>query len=312
MSDKNGSTWTVLVLGSGGSPARQFSLPQRAFRIGAGAGAFLLVLVLGLTATLGFGGAARMEANSLERENALLTSELEELRQRVNGLEGDLAVLSGRDAEFRVLAGLDSIDEDVRRVGVGGPGSPTLEAHPLFAVDPVRGEEAFALSYDLNVLERRVKLLAESLTEASDSVSTRRDVMEATPSILPTAGYLSSRFSNARPHPIHHRTLPHEGIDVAAPRGTPILAAAKGRVRFAGRRAGYGLVVELDHGFGHTTLYGHANALVVSRGQNVERGDVIAQVGSTGIATAPHLHYEVRVNGRPVDPLNYVIQGAVP
>lgn len=312
-SDRKASgRWTFLLLGDEGSSSRQFSLPHSALRIGTGLGVIALLVVVSLLGIVGFGGAARMEATGLERQNALLHAELLQLRERVQGLEGDLASLSEKDAQFRVLAGLDSIDAEVLMVGVGGPGSPTLESHPLFEVDPVQGEEAFALSYDLNVLERRVKLLAESLAEAADSVSSQRDAMEALPSIMPTAGYLSSRFSNARVHPVHHRTLPHEGIDVSAPRGTPILASAKGRVIFAGRRAGYGLTVEIDHGFGHVTLYGHSNALMVTRGDSVERGDVIAQVGSTGIATGPHLHYEVRVNGRPVDPLNYVIAGAIP
>lgn len=304
--------WTFLILEEERAPIRQFSLSRRALRIGAVAGAIFLVTAVGLMATLGLGGAARVAASGLEKENALLTSELRNIRERVDELEGDLASLSTQDARFRALAGLDSLDEEVLLVGVGGPGSPTLESHPLFSADPVRGEEAFAVSYDLNVLERRVKLLAESLSEASDSVSAHREIMEATPSILPTVGWLSSGFSNARPHPIHHRTLPHEGIDVAAPRGTPILSAAKGRVTFAGRRAGYGLMVEIDHGFGHRTLYGHASSLLVTRGQEVARGDVIAQVGSTGIATASHLHYEVRVDGNPVNPMNYVIAGAIP
>jgi murein DD-endopeptidase MepM/ murein hydrolase activator NlpD len=132
------------------------------------------------------------------------------------------------------------------------------------------------------------------------------------PSILPTAGFLSSRFSTSRQHPIHHTPLPHEGIDVAAPQGTPILAAAKGTVVFAGRRAGYGLMVEIDHGFGYVTRYGHASKLLVRPGQKVNRGLVIAQVGSTGYATSPHLHYEIRVGGTPRNPLQYVITGAVP
>jgi len=83
-------------------------------------------------------------------------------------------------------------------------------------------------------------------------------------------------------------------------------------VSFAGRRVGYGLTVELDHGFGYSTLYGHADKVLVRVGQRVERGDVIAQVGNTGIATSPHLHYEVRIGGVPVNPMNYVITGAVP
>jgi murein DD-endopeptidase MepM/ murein hydrolase activator NlpD len=113
-------------------------------------------------------------------------------------------------------------------------------------------------------------------------------------------------------HPIHNRPLPHEGVDIAANKGTPIFAAAKGRVIRAQWVTGYGLTVEIDHGYGYTTLYGHASKLLVRRGQQVGRGDVIAQVGATGIATAPNLHYEVRVNGQPQNPANFIIPDVVP
>jgi murein DD-endopeptidase MepM/ murein hydrolase activator NlpD len=136
--------------------------------------------------------------------------------------------------------------------------------------------------------------------------------LESTPSIKPTEGFLSSNFSPSRFHPIHHRNLPHEGVDITAPTGTPILAAAKGTVTFAGWMAGYGNTVQIDHGYGYVTLYGHASKLLVRRGQVVKRGDVIAQVGSTGVSIAPHLHYEIRVDGRAMNPRNYIIENIVP
>jgi murein DD-endopeptidase MepM/ murein hydrolase activator NlpD len=261
---------------------------------------------------VGFQGGRTANALQLERENAILTAELGTIQARVHDLEGELSFLADRDREFRTLAGLDQIDEEVLQVGIGGPGSPSLEEHPLHEVDPETGARAFAVAYDLNALERRSRLLRESLLEASDSLAAHRDLLESTPSILPTDGFLSSGFTQARVHPIHNQVLPHEGIDVSAPMGTPILAAAKGRVAFAGQRDGYGLVVEIDHGFGYVTLYGHASRALVTRGQQVARGDLIAQVGRSGIATSPHLHYEVRVNDRPVNPMRFVITGAVP
>ena len=149
------------------------------------------------------------------------------------------------------------------QAGVGGPGLGSLESYPLWSVDSAAAKNAFALSYDLNALERRARLLATSLDEATDSLQAHQDLLESTPSILPTSGLLSSRFSKSRMHPIHNRPLPHEGIDIAAPKGTPIFAAAKGRVVRAGWVSGYGLTVEIDHGYGYTTLYGHASKLLV-------------------------------------------------
>ncbi len=248
----------------------------------------------------------------LQQQNQALSSELERLQSQVGVLEEELGYLAERDSEVRVLAGLDKIDDDIRQVGVGGPGSPTLEDHPLFELNEDLGKAAFAAAYDLNALERRTHLLRASLAEAADSLEAHRDLLQATPSILPTQGRVTSGFSSAREHPIHHEARPHYGVDISAPRGTPIMAAAQGTVVFSGRRAGYGLVVELDHGHGYRTLYGHASQLLVSVGDSVQRGDVIAQVGSSGTATSPHLHYEVHVGNRPVNPSDYVITGAVP
>lgn len=307
-----GKRWTLLFVSDEGDGLRQLSLGTRTLkRITAGAG-LLAVALVALTGFLAYHGYDAARAVQLEREKSVLIQELAAIRDRVSDLEGELATLAEMDAELRILAGLDTIDEEILRMGVGGPGSPNLESHPLYWSDPDAGTRAFTVSYDLNALERRARLLRESIVEASDSLRAHRDLLQATPSILPTSGFLTSGFSRARLHPIHNRALPHEGVDIAAPRGTPILAAATGRVSFAGRRAGYGLTVELDHGYGYSTLYGHADKVLVRAGQRVVRGEVIAQVGNTGIATSPHLHYEVRVGGVPVNPLNYVITGAVP
>jgi murein DD-endopeptidase MepM/ murein hydrolase activator NlpD len=135
--------------------------------------------------------------------------------------------------------------------------------------------------------------------------------MAATPSIMPTQGWLSSAFSAMREHPILHIARPHEGIDVSAPMGTPIEAPANGVVRSTGWEAGYGNVVEIDHGFGIVTRFAHTSRILVRPGQRVQRGDRIALVGNSGLATGPHLHYEVHVNGRAVDPLRYVMPESV-
>ena len=118
-------------------------------------------------------------------------------------------------------------------------------------------------------------------------------------------GSIASRFSRSRRHPLLRVVRPHLGVDVAARRGTEITAPAPGRVAFVGRKFGFGLVVEIDHGNGVLTRYAHCASALVSAGARVERGAPIATVGTSGLATGPHLHYEVLVNGRQVDPLRY-------
>jgi len=299
--------WTFLILRDTGTPVRQFSASSSWVRRVGGGGGVLAVLILGLTAWGVVASSAHVEARHLREKNGVLTAELEILQERIASVEGSLGQLAERNAEVRDLAGLEEIDGEVLKVGVGGPGSLTPERSPLWRLDQNTGAQAFAASYDLSALERRARLLAESFTVANDSLRSRVDLLQATPSILPTSGWLSSRFNRSRVHPILNTARPHYGVDVSAPAGTPILASAKGRVVRAGWVPGLGQMVEIDHGFGYVTRYGHASRLHVQAGQSVDRGQLIAEVGSSGLATGPHLHYEIYVNGEPRNPMNFVI-----
>jgi murein DD-endopeptidase MepM/ murein hydrolase activator NlpD len=122
---------------------------------------------------------------------------------------------------------------------------------------------------------------------------------------MPVRGHLSSRFG-VRYHPILHRRKLHTGDDLAARYGTPFRAARGGRVLWAGWKKAYGNTVIIDHGNGTTTLYGHASKLAVRAGQPVQAGQYIGNVGSTGFSTGPHLHFEVRKHGQPIDPTPYL------
>jgi len=308
----NEKKWTLLLLGESPEGIRQFSLSQRTLRWFTGGVALFSVVLITLTGLLVANGVAYVRGNSLARENSLLIEELQQFRNRVDGLEETIADLGQKDSRVRRLAGLDPMDEEILEVGIGGPGLATPEGRALWPVDSALSKAAFTVEYDLSALERRARLLTESLAEASDSLTAHNDLLEATPSIFPAAGVLSSRFTTSRFHPIHHRALPHEGVDISAPSGTPILAAAKGTVTFAGWRGGLGNTVEIDHGYGYVTLYGHASKVLVRKGQKVIRGEVIANVGSTGISTSSHLHYEIHVGGVAVNPLNYVIGSVLP
>jgi murein DD-endopeptidase MepM/ murein hydrolase activator NlpD len=299
--------WTVLLVRGEDSPVQQFSVSARRIRSVAWIVGIVAFAGFGLVATSGLESVARIQARHLSARNAALESELARFNERIRSLEAVLDQVAENDANFRSLAGLETIDPEVLQAGVGGPGLGSPEVSSLWSIDNQLAQATFATSYDLSALERRARLLSESLDEATDAFMENRDRLESMPSILPTTGWLSSRFSMARVHPIHNRPLPHEGVDIAAPRDTPIMAAAKGRVIQAGWVAGYGLAVEIDHGFGITTLYGHASRVIVQRGQEVLRGDIIARVGSTGISTSSHLHYEVRLDGKAQDPATYIL-----
>ena len=302
-----GNKWTFLLVRGEDSPVSQYTFSARALRVLLVAGTLLSVAVLGFGITSGVEGIGRVQARQLRARNQALELELARFDDRIRSLEGVLDQVAANDANFRSIAGLEVIDEEVLEAGVGGPGLGSPEGSPLWSLDAEMAQAAFATSYDLSALERRARLLGESLEEATTAVSSNRDRLESLPSILPTIGWLTSRFSTARMHPIHNRPLPHEGMDISAPRDTPISAAAKGRVIRAGWYAGYGLAVEIDHGYGITTLYGHASRVIAQVGQEVLRGDMIARVGSTGISTSSHLHYEVHVDGRAQDPATFIL-----
>lgn len=307
-----GDKWTFLVVRDEGGPVRQYSFATRLLKVMGGVGATVVLVLAAVVVMVGVNGSARLQVHRLQAQNDALRGELERFQARVGQLDVTLDKLAREGSDLRTLAGLETFDSDVLKVGVGGPGLGTPDAYGLWAVDSMASKSAFALSYDLAALERRATLLSTSLDVAGDSLIAHRDLMESTPSILPTNGWLSSRFSRARMHPIHNRPMPHPGMDIAADKGTPIYAAAKGRVIRAGWVVGYGLTVEIDHGYGYVTLYGHASKLLVRRGQEVTRGEVIAQVGSTGVTTSSHLHYEVRIHGIAQDPANFILPASIP
>lgn len=249
---------------------------------------------------------------SLRKENEALAAEVDQMREQMEQLDQSIAALTEKDEQLRVVAGLPEIDKDVRRVGIGGPGTRGVSA-TLARLNPAVGAKVESGQQDLGALLRRASLLRTSMDEATRQLQRNRDRMASVPTILPADGHLSSLFSGSRYHPVLRISRPHKGIDIAARVGEPILAAAKGRVVFAGNRSnGYGNMVEIDHGHGFITRYAHASRLHVRSGQTVDRGFRIADVGATGLVSGPHLHYEVEQNGREVDPMNFVIGDALP
>jgi murein DD-endopeptidase MepM/ murein hydrolase activator NlpD len=207
-----------------------------------------------------------------------------------------------------VLANLEPTDEDVLQVGIGGPtigGRADLLARPT--VLPEGPRQVDAAREDLETLSRQARLLEESFSEVLDALKSRKQELAHVPSIMPVENcWITTRFGY-RSDPFTGKRVMHYGVDLSARRGEPVVAAADGKVTFA-RKFGYlGLTVEIDHGNGIKTRYGHSHRIFVKQGQEVVRGQVIAAVGSSGRSTGPHLHYEVRLNDRSVDPAAYMI-----
>lgn len=296
----------MLFIADGTEHIRQYRLPRAIVQV-AIAGVLALVSGLSSLGTATFMKVqAPLAARGLERKNELMQRELQEIRGQVKVLNQELEQLAVQDEQFRLVAGLEPFGRDIYQVGIGGSLEQPADKK-LYKLDRNATTLAVTTSSELGELLRRARLLNFSWREARDSLVDKHNRLEATPSIVPTTGYISSVFSRNRMHPILARARPHEGVDITAPIGTPILAAAKGRVRFAGQDGGYGLSIEVDHGYGVVTRYAHASKILVARGRAVERGDTIGLVGETGLAVGPHLHYEVLVNGKATNPRQWFL-----
>jgi murein DD-endopeptidase MepM/ murein hydrolase activator NlpD len=248
-----------------------------------------------------------VRAAALSKENQLLAAEVDQMRGDMQALNASINLLAKKDEQYRVMSGLP----EGANAAFAANGRVSEQA--LLALDPEVGGKVSSASTELETLTRRAALLRTSMDQALNALKRNRDRLASTPTIAPANGHLSSLFSGSRYHPVLRISRPHKGIDIAARTGVPILAAAAGRVVFAGNKGnGYGNMVEIDHGYGYVTRYAHASRLSVRNGQQVKRGEVIAAVGATGLTSGPHLHYEVELDGRQVDPLNFIVADAIP
>ena len=302
--------WTILVVPPGNEGTRTYYVSERTRRyaltgvIAAGA------LVASTLATL-FSPWATPAARRLASENQRLRARLEQIDVRLAALDDTLASLGQHDQQIRLMAGL-SADTVVATQPANAARISELASVPLVERrKPFLGRLGFESRPDIDALIRRATELSASFHAVSDTLSSNFERLANTPSIMPTTGWLSSQFSLSRFHPILHESRAHEGIDLQAPMGAPIIAPAAGRVMSVGREPGFGNTFEVDHGNGIVTRFAHCSRIVVRVGQLVTRGQVMATVGNTGLATGPHLHYEVHVNGKAVDPLKFVLPGKI-
>jgi murein DD-endopeptidase MepM/ murein hydrolase activator NlpD len=183
---------------------------------------------------------------------------------------------------------------------------PKISNSTEIYADNILGELAL-ISSRTEALIQGTLLEEENFADLQEHIQDNVARLRATPSILPARGWISSHFGY-RMNPFSGRRTFHAGIDVANFTGTPVHSPADGIVSFVGPRGGYGNVVQIDHGYGIVTRYGHNSRISVNKGQRVRRGEKIAEIGSTGRSTAPHLHYEVVLNGRPVNPLAFILE----
>lgn len=194
--------------------------------------------------------------------------------------------------------------ENIRQDAIFTEQAPLDELRGELASTQLNSKASLSIRIDKAVNEAALR--EQGVIKLQELLVERQSILNATPSIRPTRGWFTSRFGY-RVDPFTGQTVMHYGTDIAASPGTPVVAPADGIVSYVGYESGYGKIVAIDHGYGVRTRYGHNSQIYVQLGQKVNRRDVISAVGSTGRSSGPHLHYEVRINDVPVDPINYIL-----
>ena len=239
----------------------------------------------------------------LLREKESMQSQLEILNQQVDQMQIVMTDLQQRDDNlYRVLFGAEPIPLSIRQG----------TQHKIDYYDSIAkmtdNQLAADLTQKVDMLAKELYTQAKSYDEVLEMAKNQEIRMENIPAIQPVKNQDLKRVASGygmRIDPVYHVRKFHQGMDFTAPTGTEVFATGNAKVDFAGWKQGYGNTVILDHGYGYKTLYAHLYKILVRKGQKVRRSDIIALVGNTGKSTGPHLHYEVRLNNKPVDPRNY-------
>jgi murein DD-endopeptidase MepM/ murein hydrolase activator NlpD len=329
--ESNDSYTVVIFRGSTAKPLR-FSFPRKFVRKILILGAIILaadLLVIShyvvRTGEVWELSAFRSEALSARQQTAAFSTAVDDLKKRLTSMKEV-------NQRLRVMLGIETPKTGDQLNGRGGEETPLPEGITLTPADKsMKGEaevQSSAVSQGAGVVAGQKELAQEELAaivkESIAWLSKEADVQEhtlqelsvaaeqksarwaATPSIWPVKGWVTSGFG-PRVSPFTEKPAWHDGLDIGASANAPVQAPAQGRVTSVGFDPKLGNVVKLDHGFGIETLYGHLAKALVKEGQRVKRGDVVGLVGSSGLATGPHLHYMVKVNGQTFDPTKYIL-----
>lgn len=240
---------------------------------------------------------------------------LDNLNKDFADIAAEVENLQVKDAEVhRMIFGIDPIDEAVWNGGTGGH-----KKYDKVITQGVSSEMLVDALSDVDRLKRKVSLQRASLDTLFQLAVAKEKRLASIPSIKPVReDRLKRKLRNLsgygmRLHPVHKVKKFHKGIDFTAPKGTDIIATGNGKVvRVENKRRGYGKNIIIDHGYGYTTLYGHLSSIAVTKGDKVTKGQIIGKVGNTGTSTASHLHYEVRIDGKAVNPIDYCMDGLSP
>jgi murein DD-endopeptidase MepM/ murein hydrolase activator NlpD len=306
---------SFVILGSSGAPAKQVCTSKTSI--------YLFVAVL-MTLFAGVGYIVydyynlRGTTSHLQNREVYLSSQLgevqtqrkqiQEFANEINTLKAKLVAINSFEKKIRIIANIEKSNDSDNIFGVGGSIPEDLEARiPL-------NEKHNSLMRDMHEQIEQLSMASANqeveLETLLKSLEDQQNLLASTPAIHPVSrnvnAWVTSRFGY-RTSPFTGRREFHKGYDIASRQGTPLLATADGVVTYSGKKGLYGNFIVIDHGHGMITRYGHCHKLLKKRGEKVKRWDTIALMGTTGRSTGPHVHYEVHLNGIPVNPVKYIL-----
>jgi murein DD-endopeptidase MepM/ murein hydrolase activator NlpD len=244
------------------------------------------------------------ELNYLRKENTTQKTQLVALSKKINQINQRMAKLQEFERKLRVMTNLEPSEGQDQFFSLGGSNINNLKSD--YQLKEVHKGLIHQMHKSLENLETEIEVTSISQTELNNFLKEQKSILACTPSISPTNGWFSSGFGY-RISPFTNQREFHKGLDIGTRIGTPVIAPADGLVVFAGREGNFGKMLSINHGYNLRTRYGHLHKFRVKKGQYVKRGQIIAEVGKTGRVTGPHLHYEVLLNGVPVNPFRYIL-----
>jgi murein DD-endopeptidase MepM/ murein hydrolase activator NlpD len=293
----------ILIFGHKTSKTRHLRIRQKTFKILFYLSTFALLSTIFFFCDYIQVKTKAVEMSRLCQEAKTQRSQMHFFSDRIQDLEKQLSQMKDFDNKIRIIANLEKGQEAVPIMGIGGPSSSDIR-------EKLKREDDNGLIQQMrNDIERlgsEAMSREESLSELEKLLLRKKEILVHTPSIWPIQGWVTSGFG-FRNSPFTGLIQMHEGLDISNQVGTPVIAPADGIISDIGNDLALGKLLVISHGFGMITRYAHLNKVLVRIGQKVKRGEKIAEIGMSGKATGPHLHYEVRLDGVPVNPMRYIL-----
>ncbi len=244
------------------------------------------------------------ERKKMIQENEQRAAQLAALTDKIDQINTKLVELKKFDNKLKVMVDLEPGDNDTQFLGMGGPDLTLIDSSN--AIEDAHKRLTRLMHQSLDNLEDEIAVQTQEKAQLYEFLEGQKSMLACTPSIWPAQGWATSGFGN-RISPFTNQKEFHEGLDISARTGIEIIAPADGIISEIGKTYGFGNLMIISHGYGIKTIYGHLSKTLVKKGQSIKRGDKIALIGNSGRTTGPHLHYEIQLNGVPVNPQNYIL-----